>query len=895
MSITRTRLHSYLTVAAACIALASARVGFAQRVLGLDVSTYQGNISQTTWNNIHNVENRQFVQIRSSRGGTTGEDHRQGGYPSGDNTYYNLSERYDDPYFVQNITEATTAGMFAGPYHFARADVIASTTNSGGIPNNGTDEADHFMQMAGPWMRPGYLAPMYDFEAGQAQRTAEDIAQFSLDFSNRIYQVMGIRPSMYINGSYTGTLNSASQPLKDQLAMPTANGPSVVSPAYSTLWNARYAYQSPNYNSPEIQTANPKDTFSGFYGPWDDATHTNQPWAFWQYASTGRLNSFQNGTANLDFDISHGDIEYLKDFLIPAVWMNDNSGDWSTLSSWNSGQTPVQPPIMSGQLTPVATGPLPTPRLPGAAGSGPTSGQFDTVILERPNSNITVTLSSGTHNVRKLYMRETLNITGGSLTINYDPSYISDTVNYPNALRSGPISAEFSGAVTLSGSGSLNVNTLQVDAAQTFTLAGSSGALTFKTINLMPDSTTPAKIAMTGDVNISPLNNGTATIANGSGAGSSGFVDLGGATRNFNVGNGSSDVDLDVAMPIINGGLTKSGAGTMRLTGANTFVGAVTINAGVLRSNNAAGFSSSSVVTVNTGGTLDMNGVSDAIASLGGTSGGVVAQGAAGLTLAATSGSNAFAGTITGTGTLTKNGTATQILSGNNSLGAVSLSAGSLLFNGTNTTGAVTVNGGTLGGTGSVSGTVTVNSGGHVAPGASIGSLGLGSLTLNAGSALDIELGAPGVGDLLTVSGLLALNGGSVNLIDAGGLNAGTYTLVTYGSRTGSVANLGTPTGPSSFNYKLIESGNLINLLVSLPGDFNLDGTVDGADYVVWRKVGGTPADYDLWRANFGRSAGSGSGASFGSSASVPEPTAIVMLLCGMLPFIGRRSLRHVR
>ena len=29
-------------------------------------------------------------------------------------------------------------------------------------------------------------------------------------------------------------------------------------------------------------------------------------------------------------------------------------------------------------------------------------------------------------------MRETLNITGGSLTINYDPNYVSDTVNYPN-------------------------------------------------------------------------------------------------------------------------------------------------------------------------------------------------------------------------------------------------------------------------------------------------------------------------------------------------------------------------------------------------------------------------------------------------------------------------------
>ena len=83
-------------------------------------------------------------------------------------------------------------------------------------------------------------------------------------------------------------------------------------------------------------------------------------------------------------------------------------------------------------------------------GSGPTAGSNDTVILERPNANITVTLSAGTNsNIRKLYMRETLNITGGTLTINYDPNYSNDFDNnpgttFPNALRSGPISAKFS-------------------------------------------------------------------------------------------------------------------------------------------------------------------------------------------------------------------------------------------------------------------------------------------------------------------------------------------------------------------------------------------------------------------------------------------------------------------
>jgi autotransporter-associated beta strand protein len=600
--------------------LAVSSPAVAQRLLGLDVSAHQSDISTAEWATLKRPTNQQvggvfgdgrdFVIIRSSRGGTTGEDHRQGGYPSGNNTFFNQSERYDDPYFIQNITRATDAGLFAGTYHFARPDVIIGTVNSDGstvaVANTGTDEANHFMQMAGPWMRPGYLQPMYDFEAGQSQRSAEELAQFSIDFSERIYQVMGIRPSIYVNGSYNLTLADASQGLRDQIAQPAGYGPTMVSPAYSTVVMARWPNQG-NPGAIDVQNGNPGDSLDWVYGIFDDYG-TTHPWQFWQYASTMKLNGNNNKTSNTDVDVSRGDIEWVKDQLIPAVWMNNSSGDWSTLANWNSGQTPVAPPQLSGQLAPFATGPLPAARLPGAAGSGPTAGSNDTVILERPGANITVTLSTGSYNIRKLYMREALNITGGTLTINYDPNYVSDTVTYPNAVRSGPISAQFSGPVSLGGSGSLSVNTLQVDPSQTFTLAGSTGTLTFKTINLMPHSVTPAKIAMTGNANIDPLSNSTATIANGSGGGATGFVDLGGATRIFNVGNGTSDVDLAVNVPIQNGGLTKNGLGTMLLGGPTTLTGAVTINDGILRvtANNQLGTTgvttNMTVVTPGSGG-----------------------------------------------------------------------------------------------------------------------------------------------------------------------------------------------------------------------------------------------------------------------------------------------------
>jgi hypothetical protein len=323
---------------------------------------------------------------------------------------------------------------------------------------------------------------------------------------------------------------------------------------------------------------------------------------------------------------------------------------------------------------------------------------------------------------------------------------------------------------------------------------------------------------------------------------------------------------------------------------------------------------------VNNTATLDMNNINDTFGALQsdvGNTTGQVQQGTGELTLASAAGPFTYGGTITGTGIFRKGralpggstDVATQILTGNNSLGPVEVNAGTLRFNGTNTTGAVTVNGGTLGGSGSVSGAVTVNSGGHVAPGASIGTLSIaGGLTLEIGSILDFELGAPSSGDLINVTGgTTTINGGSVSLTDAGGLAAGTYTLIDYvGTLGGDVANLGTPTGPAGFNYSLVDTGSVINLSVTavavgVLGDFNEDDIVDAADYVTWRKNEvpnnplpndnglGTQAErYDLWEANFGSTAGSGSGL---GAAAVPEPASLVLLMLGLVPVaLGRRS-----
>ena len=72
-------------------------------------------------------------------------------------------------------------------------------------------------------------------------------------------------------------------------------------------------------------------------------------------------------------------------------------------------------------------------------------------------------------------------------------------------------------------------------------------------------------------------------------------------------------------------------------------------------------------------------------------------------------------------------------------------------------------------------------------------------------------------------------------------------------------------------------------------GDFNSDGSIDAADYVVWRKnPSGFPADaFATWRSQFGQPGGSDSGAS--ADGAVPEPTTLVMLIVAAVGIRLRR------
>jgi len=103
--------------------------------------------------------------------------------------------------------------------------------------------------------------------------------------------------------------------------------------------------------------------------------------------------------------------------------------------------------------------------------------------------------------------------------------------------------------------------------------------------------------------------------------------------------------------------------------------------------------------------------------------------------------------------------------------------------------------------------------------------------------------------------------------------------------------------GGETFNLSLLKGTQDYSLAVT-PGDYNADGVVDAADYVVWRKYIGQSAtltnrdpansgpismdDFASWRKNFGNAAPGGSGS---AGESVPEPAMWVLLLAAMLGY----------
>jgi fibronectin-binding autotransporter adhesin len=257
------------------------------------------------------------------------------------------------------------------------------------------------------------------------------------------------------------------------------------------------------------------------------------------------------------------------------------------------------------------------------------------------------------------------------------------------------------------------------------------------------------------------------------------------------------------------------------------------------------------------------------------------------LTLSGTnSGNNTLAALIAdaadgGVVGVAKSGPGKWVLTGSNTYtGATNVDEGTLLIQGNQSgSGVATVAaGGVLGGTGSLGGDVVFEEGGQF-----------------------VTEFVSGMIDPLAIAGNVDLSAlaNALNVIGSG--TGSSWTIATYtGALTGTFENI---TTGYSVDYGTGSNSQItLNLAgpVGVAGDYNENGTVDAADYVVWRNnlnEGGLPNeggispgmvdndDYVFWRSRFGATAGgAGSGAS-----NVPEPAGVVLAGLALLGMVCAR------
>lgn len=216
-------------------------------------------------------------------------------------------------------------------------------------------------------------------------------------------------------------------------------------------------------------------------------------------------------------------------------------------------------------------------------------------------------------------------------------------------------------------------------------------------------------------------------------------------------------------------------------------------------------------VVVDAGGVFDVNGLSEMINGLSGAGSVLNAGGGtATLTVGGNGASTTFSGTLSnssGTLALAKMGTGTWTLSGANTYtGATTVGAGTLLVTGSTAAGsAVSVSfEATLGGTGTVAGTIAMAVGAILAPGtggSTIGTLTTGAVTFITASTYSVDLnGTTPTYDQISTAGTVTCTGATLTVGSIANATLGrVYTIINAGTVSGTFYGL--PNGAMFHRY----------------------------------------------------------------------------------------------
>ncbi|WP_197685167.1 autotransporter outer membrane beta-barrel domain-containing protein [Herminiimonas arsenitoxidans] len=375
----------------------------------------------------------------------------------------------------------------------------------------------------------------------------------------------------------------------------------------------------------------------------------------------------------------------------------------------------------------------------------------------------------------------TVNLGGNTLTLGGagDGNYDGMIAGTGRLVKNGNGIQTLSGANTFSGGVTLNAGGLEL---------GNNGALGTGALTVERSASIDASTALNVGNNIS-LASGTVLNLLGSNA-----LTLGGPIYGL-------------------GGILKSGAGTLTLTGANSYTGGTTINAGTLAIGAGGNLASTGGVNLTGTGTLDISASGNqTIGRLAGVAGSSVALGGNALSFGSANDS-VFNGSIVGSGGLVKNGAGMQTLGGASTFGGgVILNAGGLSVgnNAALGTGALTVDGAS---TLEASSQVTLTN--DVALNANLTVSGSNNLNLNgalSGAGILTKEG----GGTLTLNGLNTYTGGTI-------INAGALRVSNTNSSAVTVNNGGTLMGTGSVGSTTVANGAIVHAetgTLAINGDY---------------------------------------------------------------------------